>query len=255
MQNRPMPRAIRGFALIFRPWVMMLTKRDWRGLENLPTEGGYVLAPNHVSHLDPILLGHFLYDNDLPPRYLAKDGLFGLPVLGRLMRAARQIPVYRTRPGAAAESVRDACAAVEAGEVITVYPEGTITRDPAGWPMTGRTGAVRIALTTGCPLVPVMQSGAQEILWPYTKWPKLLPRKTIHVWVGPALDLSAFAGRELTDELLHAATDQLMNTLTAMMAELRGERPTGPRVDVRTLPGRSPRGAEPRSSTDESLEG
>ncbi len=246
MQHRPMPRAIRGFAFIFRPWFMMLTKRDWQGLENLPAEGGYVLAPNHVSHLDPILLGHFLYDQGLPPRYLAKDTLFGVPGLGRLMRAARQIPVYRTEPGAAAESVRDACAAVEAGEVVTVYPEGTITRDPLGWPMTGRTGAVRIALMTGRPLIPLMQSGAQEILWPYTKVPKLIPRKTIHVRVGPALDLSEFEGKPLTDEVLHGATERLMDTLTAMMAELRGELPTGPRIDVRTLRSKA---------TNQSLEG
>ena len=247
MQHRPMPLAIRGFAVIFRPWLMMLMKRDWQGLENLPPEGGYVLAPNHVSHLDPILIGHFLHDQGLPPRFLAKDGLFDVPGLGRLMRAARQIPVYRTEPGAAAESVRDACAAVEAGEVITVYPEGTITRDPQGWPMTGRTGAVRIALMTGRPLIPVMQSGAQEILWPYTKVPKFFPRKTIHVRVGPALDLSDFAGQPLTDQVLRVATDRLMNTLTAMMAELRGEQPVGPRIDVRALPGRPPRGAEPQS--------
>jgi 1-acyl-sn-glycerol-3-phosphate acyltransferase len=246
MQKRPMPRVIRGFAFIFRPWLMMLTKRDWQGLEHLPAKGGYVLAPNHVSHLDPILLGHFLYDNNLPPRYLAKDALFGVPGLGWLMRAARQIPVYRTEQGAAAESVRDACVAVEAGEVITVYPEGTITRDPDGWPMTGRTGAVRIALKTGCPLIPVMQSGAQEILWPYTKRPRFFPRKTIVVQVGPPLDLSDFEGRELTDELLRHATDRLMNTLTAMMAELRGELPSGPRVDVRLLRSRLPRGEGPQ---------
>lgn len=254
MRERSIPRAIRGFALIFRPWLMVLMKRDWQGLENLPADGGYVLAPNHVSHLDPILIGHFLYDHDLAPRFLAKDTLFAIPVLGRLMRAARQIPVYRTRPGAAAESVRDACAAVEAGEVVTVYPEGTITRDPDGWPMTGRTGAVHIALATGRPLVPLLQSGAQEILWPYTKIPKFFPRKTIHVRVGPALDLSDFEGRPLTDELLRAATDRLMDTLTDMMAELRGEMPTGPRVDVRSLHQRN--GAEPQSNThNESLEG
>ena len=246
MQNRPMPRVIRGFVFVVRPWFMLLTKRDWQGLENLPAEGGYVLAPNHVSHLDPLLLGHFLVDQGLPPRYLAKDALFDVRGLGRLMHAARQIPVYRTEPGAAAESVRDACAAVEAGEIVTVYPEGTITRDPQGWPMTGRTGAVRIALMTGRPLIPVMQSGAQEILWPYTKVPKFLPRKTIHIRVGPALDLSDFEGKPLTDDVLRSATDRLMNTLTAMMAELRGEQPTGPRIDVRTLRSRS---------TNQSLEG
>ncbi|MGJ9423993.1 lysophospholipid acyltransferase family protein [Aeromicrobium sp. CF3.5] len=247
MQHRPIPRAIRGFAFFVRPWVMVLMKRDWQGAENLPTEGGYVLAPNHVSHIDPVLVGHFMIDHDLPPRFLAKDGLFDVPLLGRLMRAAQQIPVYRTSTGAGHEALGAAVAAVEAGEVIIVYPEGTISRDPGGWPMSGRSGAARIALTTGRPLIPMMQSGAQEILRPYTKWPRLFPRKTIRIRVGPAVDLSDLEGQPLTEELLDRATDRLMDVLTAMMAELRGELPTSPRIDVRSL--------RSRSSTDHSSTG
>ncbi len=235
MQHRPIPRAIRGFAFVVRPWVMVLTKRDWQGVQNLPTDGGYVLAPNHVSHVDPVLIGHFLFDHDLPPRFLAKDTLFEVPLLGRLMRAAQQIPVPRTGAAGGHEALRAAMAAVEAGEAIVVYPEGTISRDPDGWPMSGRSGAARIALTTGRPLVPMMQSGAQEILWPYTKRPRIFPRKTIHVRVGPPVDLSDLAGQPLTEELLDRATERLMDVLTAMMAELRGELPTSPRIDVRSL--------------------
>ena len=246
MQHRPIPRAIRGFAFFVRPWVMVLTKRDWQGQENLPTDGGYVLAPNHVSHIDPVLVGHFMFDHDLPPRFLAKDSLFAVPLLGRLMRAAQQIPVYRST-GGGHEALRAAVAAVEAGEVIIVYPEGTISRDPDGWPMSGRSGAVRIALTTGRPLVPLMQSGAQEILRPYTKRPRLFPRKTITIRVGPPVDLADLAGRPLTDELLDEATERLMDVLTAMMAELRGELPSSPRIDVRSLRSRS---STDRSSTD-----
>jgi 1-acyl-sn-glycerol-3-phosphate acyltransferase len=212
---------------------MVTTKRDWQGMQNLP-EGGFVLAPNHVSHLDPFLISHFMLDNNIAPQFLAKDTLVGAKGYGWILRTADQIPVYRSTEGAA-ESLRAAMQAVEAGKVVTIYPEGTITRDPAAWPMSGRTGAVRVALATGKPLVPLMQWGPQEILWPYAKRVRLFPRKTIHIRVGRPVDLSDFADRELTEEVLHTATDRLMDTLTAMMAEVRNELPSTPRIDVHTL--------------------
>jgi len=225
---------IRVIRFFIRPLLMILTKRDWQGVEHLPPTGGYVLAPNHLSHLDPILISHFMLDHNIAPRFLGKDTLFTVPVVGWIVRKAEQIPVYRTS-GGAAESLRDAAAAIESGQVITVYPEGTITRDPGAWPMSGRTGAVRLALMTDTPLIPMMQWGAQEILWPYTKKPRFFPRKTIHIRIGPPVDLSDLRGRELTEELLHTATDRLMDTLTDLMAELRGELPPTPRIDVHSL--------------------
>ena len=70
-------------------------------------------------------------------------------------------------------------AAVRDGECVVVYPEGTLTRDPDLWPMTGKSGAARIALETGCPVIPVGQWGAHELLPPYSKKPDLFPRKQI----------------------------------------------------------------------------
>lgn len=233
MDRRHFPRTMRRIVFFIRPLLMLLTKRDWQGAENLPA-GGFVLAPNHLSHLDPFLISHFMVDHGISPRFLAKDTLMALPVGGRILRSAEQIPVYRSTRGAA-ESLRAAIEAVEAGSVVTIYPEGTITRDPAAWPMSGRTGAVRVALATGRPLVPLMQWGPQDVLWPYSKRLRLLPRKTIHVRVGPPLDLADLAGRELTEELLDTATNRLMDALTAMMAEVRGELPSTPRIDVHTL--------------------
>jgi len=212
---------------------MVVMKRDWAGMENLP-DGGFVLAPNHVSHVDPFAIGHFMVDNNIPPRFLAKDTMMDVKVLGSILRAAEQIPVYRGTEGAAG-SLRAAVAAVNDGAVVTIYPEGTITRDPAGWPMTGHTGAVRVALATGKPLVPVMQWGAQEIMWPYKKQLRLFPRKTMHVRVGKPLDLSDFEGKPLTEELLREATTRLMDELTRLMAELRGELPATARIDIHTL--------------------
>lgn len=239
MSRRHLPRTTRWVVRILRPILMLLTRRDWRGADRLPA-GGYVLAPNHISHLDPILLGHWMVDHGITPRFLAKDTLFGVPVIGPIVRTAEQIPVHRSTEGAA-QSLRSAVEAVRAGKVVTIYPEGTITRDPDLWPMEGRTGAVRVALETGLPLVPLAQWGAQDILYPYTKRPRFLPRKTIHVHVGDPVDLADLQGRPLTEDLLHEATHRLTDRLTEMVADLRGERPTGPRVDVRTL-------AKPRSS-------
>lgn len=234
MDRTFLPRTTRWVVRILRPFLMVATRRDWRDAHKLPTDGGFVLAPNHVSHLDPILISHFMVDHGVAPRFLAKDTLFGVKGLGRILRGAEQIPVHRSTEGAA-ESLRSAVAAVEAGQSVTIYPEGTITRDPELWPMSGRTGAVRVALATGRPLVPLAQWGAHRILWPYTKVPRFVPRKTIHVVVGDPVDLSDLQGREIDEEVLRVATDRLMDTLTAMVGEIRGELPSGPRIDVHTL--------------------
>lgn len=234
MDRHSLPRTTRVIVFVLRPLLMMLTRRDWQGAEKLPRGTGYVLAPNHISHIDPFLISHFMVDYDVTPRFLAKDSLMTVPVVGWILRSALQIPVKR-RTATAKNSLSAAEEAVRAGGVVTIYPEGTLTRDPRGWPMSGYTGAVRVALSTGTPLVPMMQWGPQEILWPYTKVPRLLPRKTIHVRIGDPIDLSDLEGQELTEKLLHVAADRLMDTLTDMMAEVRGERPITPRIDVHTV--------------------
>jgi 1-acyl-sn-glycerol-3-phosphate acyltransferase len=126
--RREFPPAIRWIVRILRPLVMLATRRDWRGAEHLPA-GGFVLAVNHVSHTDPLLLGHFLVDHAIPPRFLAKASLFRVPVLGRLVRAAGQIPVERGSD-TAVTALESAVQAVQQGDAVVIYPEGTITRDP-----------------------------------------------------------------------------------------------------------------------------
>lgn len=239
-----LPRTTRWVVRVLRPWLRLLTRRDWRGAERLPRDGGYVIAANHLSHVDPFLLSHFMVDQGVVPRFLTKDPLFGVKVVGSILRGAQMIPVYRATSGAV-DSLRAAVAAVQEGKAVTIYPEGTITRDPDAWPMSGRTGAVRVALEADAPLVPVAQWGAQEILWPYSKRPRLVPRKTIHVRVGEPIDLDDLRQGEITETDVVEATDRLMDTLTAMVAEIRGEQPTGPRIDVHSL-------AKPRSTRDDS---
>jgi 1-acyl-sn-glycerol-3-phosphate acyltransferase len=236
-------------AVVLRPPIVVLTKRDWRGGEHIPRDGGFVAVANHLSHVDPIMLAHFLYDHGRPPRYLAKSGLFTLPVIGRVVRGTGQIPVYRETSDASV-AFGGAVEAVQRGECVAIYPEGTITRDPALWPMTGKTGAARVGLTTGCPVVPIAQWGPHEMLAPYTKRPRVFPRKTMHMLAGPPVDLSDLENVEITADVLRVATDRIMTAVTRLLAEIRGEAAPVDRYDPRAR-GHSRMG-RPSTPTEES---
>jgi 1-acyl-sn-glycerol-3-phosphate acyltransferase len=219
-------------ASIIRPLLLVLTKRSWRGLEHIPRDQGFVFVANHISHADPLLFAHFAYDNNVPPRFLAKQGVFKYPVIGRILLATGQIPVRRGTTDVTS-SFAGALEAVEQGYGVIVYAEGSITRDPDLWPMVGKTGAARLALQTGAPVIPVAQWGAHEVLWPYTKWPRLFPRKTIHVQVGPPVELDDLRGRKVTSPLLHEATDRIMADVTKLLGEIRDDKPPEVRFDPR----------------------
>lgn len=210
---------------LLKPLLIMFTKRDWRGFEQLESvPGGMIVATNHTSWFDPLPVAHALYAHDRPPRFLVKESVFRVPVVGWVVSHAGQIRVYRESAEATA-AFRDAVVAVEHGECVIVYPEGTITKDPELWPMQGKTGAVRIALASGKPLFPMLQWGPHEVMSPYKMELRLLPRKTMHVWLGKPIDLTSFQNRELTPQLLHAATDKLMQTLAHMEGQIRGVTP------------------------------
>ncbi len=222
-----------GFAVvILKPLLTLLVRRDWRGLANLPATGGFVIAPNHTSYSDALMVAHLLHDNDRPPRFLGKESLFRLPFVGRLLRGAGQIPVYReTRD--AQRAFRAAAAAVRAGECVVIYPEATLTRDPDLWPMAGKTGAARVALTTGCPVIPVAQWGPHELLPPNTSRPNLRRRHTMHLTVGAPVDLSPWQGQPVTTPVLRAATEAIMAAITRELEPLRGETAPLERFDAR----------------------
>ncbi|MFF2023424.1 lysophospholipid acyltransferase family protein [Streptomyces sp. NPDC058171] len=210
-------------AVLCKPPLVVLFKRDWRGMENIPTSGGFITVVNHNSHLDPVAYGHFQYNSGRVPRFLAKHSLFRKGFVGAAMRGTGQIPVYRESTDALS-AFRAAIEAVERGECVAFYPEGTLTRDPDQWPMSGKTGAARVALSTRCPVIPVAQWGANLLLPPYAKKPHLWPRKTHRVLAGPPVDLSRFYDREPTPELLKEVTEVIMAAITAQLEQLRGEK-------------------------------
>ena len=215
--------AFNFIAALVRPPMAVLVKRDWRGKENLPKSGGVLIVANHYSFFDPISVGLFVVGNGRTPRFTAKAGVFKNPVLGRLFRAAGQIPVERGSRDAV-KALLAAQDAVKRGESVIFYPEGTMTKDPDLWPMAGRTGAARIALRTGVPVIPIAQWGAQEVFAPYSTKPKFFPRKTLKVVCGPALDLSPWAGRTRDRNAEQEVTDFIMDEITKLLEGLRGEK-------------------------------
>jgi 1-acyl-sn-glycerol-3-phosphate acyltransferase len=216
---------------VLRPVLQVVTRRDWRGVEHLPA-GGFVAVSNHLSYTDPFTLAHFLVDHGIPPRFLAKEEVFDIPLAGRIVRGARQIPVRRNSADAA-KALQAAVDAVSAGECVAVYPDGTLTRDPDLWPMAGKTGAARIALTTGAPVVPIAQWGPQDLLAPYGKRLHLLRRPVVHVWAGPPVDLAPWRDRPLDAAVLAEATAAIVAALTGLLEQIRGERAPEQRWDPR----------------------
>ncbi|TWP35756.1 1-acyl-sn-glycerol-3-phosphate acyltransferase [Leekyejoonella antrihumi] len=204
-----------------RPMLRQITVQDWRGTEYVPRTDGFVVSSNHLSYLDPFVLAHFLVDQGRAPHFLAKSSLFKPPGVRQAMEGTGQIPVYRGT-ARAVDAFSAALKAIANGACVCVLPEGTLTRDPDLWPMTGKSGAARIALETGCPLLPVGVWGTQDVLWPYRgRVPRLLPRKTIHVYAGPPVDLDDLRGQQVTGGLLKLATERLMDAITAQVALAR----------------------------------
>ena len=218
---------------IVKPPLLALTRRRWIDGHKLPAEGGCVVVSNHISHLDPFTFAHFIYDHGRIPRYLAKREVFDIPLGGKLASGAGQIPVNRLTTDAA-DAFSAAVAAVNNGECVVVYPEGTISREPDLWPMAGKTGAARIALTTGCPVIPIAQWGAHNILAPYAKKPRLLPRKLITMKAGDSVDLEDLRDQPLTPDVLRQATTRIMDAVTGLLADIRDGHPPGVRFDPRT---------------------
>ena len=198
---------------LVHPVVAPLSAAIWRprvtGLDNVPATGGVILASNHLSFVDSVVIPVVV------PRkvvFLAKKDYFeGRGVKGFLTRAwfegIGMLPVDRDDPQAAINSLDTALEVVGRGEAFGIYPEGTRSRD--GRLYRGRTGAAHVALTAGVPIVPVGLRGTQELMPVGSNRPRLVP---VHVAFGEPLDFTGrFEGvalgrarRIVTDEVMVA---------------------------------------------------
>ncbi len=211
-------------AALFYPVCRVLARRKNTGTERIPRQGGVLLVMNHVSHIDPLYDAVFVHKLRRTPHFLAKESLFRLPLVRSVLYGSRQIPVYRGSADAK-DSLRDANAALRAGKLVIIYPEGTITRQPEGWPMYSRTGVARLALDNDVPVLPVARWGTRDILDGYHRKFRPFPRHDVATVVGEPVDLSAFRGKPVTSLALREVTDLLMGEVTSLVAQIRGETP------------------------------
>ena len=214
-------------AIAYTPFSLLIKSR-YLNLRDLPQKTGAIIVVNHVSHVDPFLVAKMIIDGARRPRFLAKDTLFTTPIVGFAMTRMGHIPVKRGTSDAR-QSLASAIDSLRSGGLIVLHPEGTVTRDPEGWPMNGKTGAARLALLTPeIPVIPIAQWGVQEQIDIYQKKIKLVPRPKHVMSVGAPIDLSAFEGRELDDKALHEVTEVIMKRLRHDVAALRElPEPTG----------------------------
>lgn len=215
-------RAFRICSRIVIPVLLLFTERDWRGGENIPRSGPAIVVSNHVSYSDVLFLAQFLYLNGRAPRFIGKRSLFNTPILGRIIAAAGQIPVDR-ESGDASQALDHAVAALKAGHLVGVYPEGTLTRDENLWPMVAKTGIARLAILSQAPVIPVAIWGTQQVLARYSKRPHFWPRTTVICRAGGPIDLSPWYGKSDDHEALVEATAYVMRTLTTMIEGIRQE--------------------------------
>ena len=194
----------------------------------------------------------FFQANGRYPTFLIKDGAFKVKGIGPFLHKAGQLPVHRGRADAGLV-LKEAEKRLAEGAAVIFYPEGTATRDPELWPMVAKTGVARLALTSGAPVIPIAHWGTQDIL-PYgSKKVKLFPRKTVRTVAGKPVDLSEWAGKHTSAKALRAATDAIMGEVTALVAELRDEKPPAVPCDLNTssltVPGSTPP-AQPAVAAD-----
>lgn len=221
----------RFIAGIVLPLMSLISSIRVRGEDNLPKTGPFIVAPCHFSAIDPVIMGIAVWKSGRTPRFMAKASLFKVPVLGAALRWLGQIPVDREGGQRALGPMKAARTLAKEGNGVIIYPEGSLTRDPELWPMRGKTGAVRMALDGKIPLIPAAHWGTQILMPRYSGKIRFFPRTPITVLMGKPIDLSAFEGKPIDQKVLNQATLILMNAITDLQAQLRGEKAPEKRWD------------------------
>lgn len=207
------------------PAAWLLGRERVEGGEHLRRSGGYLVVANHISHFDPLYDAVVMKKHGRIPRFMAKASLWKVPVLGAALRGTRQIPVERGPRGAGQASLTSATEALAAGQVVVIYPDGTVSKDPDRWPMRPRPGVASLALAGDFPVIPLAQWGTHAVYDSYAQGRKFRPwpRKDIRIKVGPPIDLSELRARPVDARTTLEATLLIMGAVRDLLAEVRGE--------------------------------
>lgn len=214
---------VRAVVLALYPFSTAMFRIQFRHLDRIPATGGVILAANHISHVDTVLIARVVWQSGRIPRFMIKSSIFDNPVLGQIMRRSKQIPVSRGTSDAA-KSLDAARATLDEGEAVVIYPEGTLTKDPAQWPMQAKSGLARLVLLApDAPVIPIGQWGSQQVK-DRGRW-HFLRRRTAAASVGPPVDLADLRQAEPTARTLVEVTNRIMTAIRDEVATLRGEDP------------------------------
>jgi 1-acyl-sn-glycerol-3-phosphate acyltransferase len=196
-----------------------------RVVRSLP-DGPVIVISNHTSYADGVLLLLVCRRLGRSARLLATSGLFKVPILGAVLQRMGFIPVARGTANAA-DALDPAADALAHGEVVALFPEGRLTRDPNQWPERAKTGSVRLALRTGAPIVPVAMQGAHHVVGRKHLVSGLvanvLLRPKVETKVGEPIDVCSMVEGEPTPDEVRRLTDVVMAKLIDLIEELRGE--------------------------------
>jgi 1-acyl-sn-glycerol-3-phosphate acyltransferase len=247
------PLAWRFMLLLGRVLVLPLCRLRVTGAVPAELHGRpVILAANHISPFDPIVMTAACHKAGIAPRFLATGGLFDAPIAGAAMRAAGHIRVDRNT-ARVADALPAAAQALHDGAMVLIYPEGRIGLDPWMWPERGKTGVARMAAQSGATVIPVAQWNTHAVL-PYAT-PKGLftsvlravrHRPVVHVTFGAPVDLTGVSGTAgaqamQATRLIMAAIDDTLTPLRAGELEtpyvVDGTRPPD-LTRVRPRPGR-----------------
>lgn len=212
---------------ILLPWLKYGFKNHFEGTENIPSEGPAIVAVNHISVFDPLAVAYAIDRSGRRPRFLAKSSLFETLFVGWVLKTARQIRVDRGS-ARATDSLQSAIRAVEEGEVVVIFPEGTTAVSPDLEPLPSKTGIARLALATGLPVVPCATWGGQWV-WGYHVGFRPGLGKDVWVRFGPPMRLDQFRSQPQSPQLWDQVSRSIMSEISVLLAGLKAAKPWTPR--------------------------
>jgi 1-acyl-sn-glycerol-3-phosphate acyltransferase len=239
---------VKAGELALIPLTHLIAKRRYAGALRIPETGGALIVANHISHVDPIFDTVFIRSSGRIPHVMAKASLWKIPVVRRVLTGTGQIPVERGG-GAGQAALEQTVASLAAGHVVLIYPEGTVTKDPDGWPMRPRPGVAALALSGDFPVIPVAHWGSNHVYTSYASGMRFkpFPRKDVHVVAGEPIDLSEWRGKPVDNRAIRDVSYLIMGRVRDMVAQLRGE--TAPAAFF------NPKTGSPETTTGETTTG
>jgi 1-acyl-sn-glycerol-3-phosphate acyltransferase len=183
---------------VVNPIYRLLFRFEVEGLGNIPPEGGVIICGNHFTAHDPIVVA---LATNRPIAFMAKQELFQVPVLGRIVRWLGAFPVKRGQPDRAA--LRRSIEVLNSGGCFGIFPEGT--RNRSGRLGKGEPGTAYLALKSGAPVIPVGITATYR------------PFSTVRIKFGPPVDLEPYKHEKLSNETLAAASEAIMAAIGALL--------------------------------------